>query len=137
MKFSKAPLFLLSAAASLKTASSAEAAYHPVRIDYKTLANNKVNSNEDDGEAIQLLMGALRNVGMVSVTNFPSSFRRNKKTVQAYAGICAQVSEVAKTHVFEDGTMRTTSKFLLVTAVSFIVYHICSSLTHHIHSSDI
>lgn len=136
MKFSKSPLLLLLAAASLKAASAEAAAYHPVRIDYNTLANNKVSSDDEDGEVIQSLMETLQNVGMVSVTNFPSSFRRNKKTVQAYAGICAQVSEVAKTHVFEDGTLRTTSTFLLVSAVSLVLYHICSALAH-IRSSHI
>lgn len=81
-----------------------KAAYQPVRIDYQTLANN----SDEDVKAIQSMMETLHNVGMVSVTNFPSSFRRNKQTVQAYAESCSQESQAAKTHVFQDGTKRTT-----------------------------
>lgn len=113
MKFSKAPLFLLSAAAP--GMASVKAAYQPVRIDYQTLANN----SDEDVKAIQSMMETLHNVGMVSVTNFPSSFRRNKQTVQAYAESCSQESQAAKTHVFQDGTKRTTSKCIVVLRASF------------------
>jgi len=102
MKLSTA-IFTLSALESA-LAAAPTSVYHPVRVDYYSI----VNSGRDLSEMMETLSG----VGLVSVTNFPSSFKQYKKEIQAWTHACATKSAATKVHTFEDGTKRSTSKLL-------------------------
>eukprot|EP00585_Thalassiosira_rotula_P004142 CAMPEP_0196143652 /NCGR_PEP_ID=MMETSP0910-20130528/13644_1 /TAXON_ID=49265 /ORGANISM="Thalassiosira rotula, Strain GSO102" /LENGTH=716 /DNA_ID=CAMNT_0041405137 /DNA_START=82 /DNA_END=2232 /DNA_ORIENTATION=+ len=98
---------LLAAALSLITASSAVAkdddAFRPVRIRYEDVISSSTDTN-----TLASMMDALSDVGMVSITGFPSSFQEDRNRFQTSLGACMGRSEAARVHTFDDGTKRTT-----------------------------
>eukprot|EP00934_Nitzschia_sp_Nitz4_P003513 Nitzschia sp. Nitz4//scaffold195_size40117//37913//40184//NITZ4_007582-RA/size40117-snap-gene-0.11-mRNA-1//-1//CDS//3329540383//3503//frame0 len=80
-------------------------AFQPFRVSYNSLVeDNKGENTESD----LLLLDALTNVGMVSVTNMPASFRQSKKETLEWTHPCVEASAATKEHIFEDGTSRKT-----------------------------
>jgi len=76
--------------------------FSPARISYGDLRDRKGGTSSSD-----VLLNALRQVGMVSITNIPS-FRPIKLETLKSLPDCIQKSSDVATHIFPDGTLRQT-----------------------------
>ena len=81
--------------------TGAEAVFRPQKFAVEDILNGKAQENES-------LLRALQEVGMISVTKMPESFRASKKEVLAWTHPCAVESTTTKEHKFPDGTHRRT-----------------------------
>jgi hypothetical protein len=99
--------------------------YRPVRVDYQDDILSNRNNN--------LWMETLQQVGMVSISNMPSSFQEAKRTVQQHLSACLQASTLTKSHVFPDGTKRSTLATHTTTTITAAVLNI---LDHQVVPSD-
>lgn len=76
--------------------------FRPLKVSY----NDIVNESESFG--LGAMMDELSEVGMISITNMPKSFRQTKKDTLAWTHPCAVESGATKEHTFADGTRRRT-----------------------------
>ncbi len=81
--------------------SASSSIYRPTKMDYVDILDSN-NSNR------MLMMDALQNAGMISVTSMPDIFQSSKQEMQSLMHACLSQSGSSKTHVFDDGTQRTT-----------------------------
>ncbi|KAL3914089.1 MAG: hypothetical protein SGARI_000314 [Bacillariaceae sp.] len=89
-------------------ASSNNGVYHPVQMDYQDLFGSSSEYADND----ELWLDTLQDVGMISITDMPTAFRNAKQDMQALFPSCLASlrdrSKSSNSHVFEDGTKRTT-----------------------------
>lgn len=91
------------ARAPLENAKGSIRQFRPIRVDFDDIVKNT-----KDPKNGSRLLEALQDVGMVSVTNMPESFRRYKQETLAWTHACALQSDSMKDHVFSDGATRRT-----------------------------
>ncbi|CAB9498323.1 expressed unknown protein [Seminavis robusta] len=93
----------LSCGLAMAGSSKSGDVFRPVKIPYSDLF-----AKGDDDTSGDILLDALSQVGMVSVTNMPEDFRQAKRDTLAWTNPCGDVSAAMKEHTFADGTRRRT-----------------------------
>jgi hypothetical protein len=76
--------------------------FEPLKVSYDDLMNDCGSS------VLSVMINELSDVGLISITNMPESFRVAKKDTLSWMHPCAIKSGVTKEHTFADGTRRLT-----------------------------
>lgn len=132
MQLHAAALGLLANLAASSAAAAADPSsdpFRPLRVRYDDLVSSSSSSS------LAPMMDALSDVGMVSVTGFPPSFRKARDGVRAgLAGCALGGSAAAREHVFDDGTKRTTRESRVSSAIGASGAALRSASLYYFHS---
>ena len=104
-------LSLLAVNAAAAAAVELNGLFHPTKISHETLLrlHSKGNDNNNDAAAASssLIIQALSQTGMISITGIPS-FDPDKDETLRWMHACALESQATKEQTFADGTRRRT-----------------------------